>query len=97
VQGACNRPTVKRPFIFAVPSGQRGELPCKKRTTVPRLCASSAPLQLAVQLGDPGPHVMQLARRLPRAKKPHRRLAQCHDFSGPSRESKKVNFLEPVQ
>ena len=97
VQGACNHPMVKRPFIFAVSSGQRGEPPLKKRTTVPRLCAPSAPLQLAVQLGGPGPHVMQPARRLPSAKKPHRRLCQCHVFSGPSRESEKVNFSEPVQ
>jgi hypothetical protein len=34
MQGACNRPTIKRPFIFAVSSGQRGEPSCKKRTTV---------------------------------------------------------------
>jgi hypothetical protein len=56
-QGACNRPTIRRPFIFAVSSGQRGELPRKKRTTVPWLCALSAPPQLAVQLRGPGPHV----------------------------------------
>jgi hypothetical protein len=55
VQGACNRPTVKRPFTFTVSSGQRGELPCKKRTTIPRLCAPLAPPQLAVQLRGPGP------------------------------------------
>jgi hypothetical protein len=97
VQGACNRPTVKRPFIFTVTSGQRGEPPRKKRTTVARLCAPSASLQPAVQLGGPGPHVMQPARRLPSAKKPHCRLHQCHVFSGPSRESEKVNFSEPVQ
>jgi hypothetical protein len=97
VQGACNRPTVKRLFIFAVSSGQRGEPPHKKRTTIPRLCTPSAPLQLAVQLGGRGPHVIQPACRLPCAKKPHRRLHQCHVFSGPSRESEKVNFSEPVQ
>jgi hypothetical protein len=74
VQGACNRPTVKRPFIFVVSSGQRGEPPRKKDTTVPRLCAPSAPLQLTVQLGGPGPHVVQPARRLLRAKKLHRHL-----------------------
>jgi hypothetical protein len=97
VQGACNRPTVKRPFIFAVTSGQRGEPPHKKRTTVPRLCAPSASLQPAVQHGGPGPHVMQPVRRLPSAKKSHRHLRQCHVFSGPPQESEKVNFLEPVQ
>jgi hypothetical protein len=41
-QGACNRPAVKRPFIFAVTSDQKGEPPRKKRTTAPRLCAPSA-------------------------------------------------------
>jgi hypothetical protein len=93
VQGACNHPTVKRPFIFAISSGQRGKPPRKKRTTVPRLCTPSAPLQLAVQLGGPGPHVIQLARRLPCAKKPRRSLRQCLVFSGPSRESEKVIFF----
>jgi hypothetical protein len=97
VQGACNCPTVKRPFIFTVTSGQRGEPSRKKRTTVARLSAPSASLQPAVQLRGPGPHVMQPAHRLPSAKKPHRRLRQCHVFSGPSRESEKVNFSKPVQ
>jgi hypothetical protein len=96
-QGACNRPTVKRPFIFAVTSGQKGEPPRKKRTTAPRLCSRSASLQSAVQHGGPGPHVMQPARRLPGAEKSHRRLRQCHVFSGPSRKSEKISFSEPVQ
>jgi hypothetical protein len=96
-QGACNRPTVKCPIFFTVTSGQRGKPPRKKRTTVTRLCAPSTSLQPTVQLGGPGPHVMQPARRLPSAKKPHRRLRQCHVFSGPSRESEKVKFSEPVQ
>jgi hypothetical protein len=47
-QGACNRPAVKRPFIFAVTSGQKGEPPRRKRTTAPRLCAPLASLQPAV-------------------------------------------------
>jgi hypothetical protein len=97
MQGACNRPTVKRPFFFTITSGQRGEPSRKKCKTVARLCAPSASLQPAVQLGGPGPHVMQPARRLPSAKKPHRRLRQCHVFFRPSRESEKVNFSEPVQ
>jgi hypothetical protein len=97
VQGACNRPMIKRPFIVAISSGQRGELPRKKRTTVPRLYAPSTPLQLAVQLEGPGPHVMQPARWLPCAKKPHCRLRQCRVFSGLSWEYEKVNFSEPVQ
>jgi hypothetical protein len=93
VQGAYNRPTVKRPFIFTVTSGQRGEPPRKKRTTVARLCAPSASLQPAVRLGRPGPHVMQPARQLPGAKKLHRHLRQCHVFSRPSWESEKANFF----
>jgi hypothetical protein len=56
-QGACNRPAVKRPFIFAVTGGQKGEPPRKKRTTA-LLRAPSASLQPAVQHGGPGPHVM---------------------------------------
>jgi hypothetical protein len=42
-QGACNCPTIKRPFIFSVTSGQRGEPPCEKRANTPRLSAPSAP------------------------------------------------------
>jgi hypothetical protein len=57
-QGACNRPTIKRPFIFAVTSGQRGEPPREKRANAPRLSTPSAPPQLAVLLRGPDPHVM---------------------------------------
>jgi hypothetical protein len=57
-QGACNRPTIKRPFTFAVTSGQRGEPQRVKRANAPRLSNPSAPPQLAVQLRGPGPHVM---------------------------------------
>jgi hypothetical protein len=49
-QGACNCPTIKCPFIFAVTSGQRGEPPREKRANALRLSAPSAPPQLAVQL-----------------------------------------------
>jgi hypothetical protein len=48
-QGACNRPTVIHPFIFAATSGQEGEPPHKERATAPQLCAPSASLQPAVQ------------------------------------------------
>jgi hypothetical protein len=48
-QGACNRPAVIRPFIFAATIGQEGEPPHKERATAPRLCAPSASLQSAVQ------------------------------------------------
>jgi hypothetical protein len=53
-----NRPTIKRPFIFAVTSGQRGEPLREQRANAPRLSAPSAPPQLAVQLWGLGPHVM---------------------------------------
>jgi hypothetical protein len=96
-QGACNHPAVKRPFIFAVTGGQKGEPPRKKRTTATRLRAPLAPLQPAVQHEGPGPHVMQPARRLPGAERSHHRLRQCHIFSGPSRKSEKISFSEPVQ
>jgi hypothetical protein len=58
VQGACKRPTIKRPFIFAVSSGQRGEPPREKHANAPWLSAPLASPQLAVQLKGPGPHVM---------------------------------------
>jgi hypothetical protein len=73
---------VKRLFIFAVTSDQKGEPPHKKRTTAPRLCAPSASLQPAAQHGGPDPHVMQPARRLLGAEKSHRHLRQCHVLSG---------------
>jgi hypothetical protein len=63
-----------------------------KRTTAPRLCAPSASRQPAVQHGGPGPHVIQLARRLPGAEKSHRRSHQCHVSSGPSRKTEKISF-----
>jgi hypothetical protein len=66
-QGACNRPAVVCPFIFAETSSRKGEPPRRKRTTALRLCAPSASLQPAAQHGGPGPHVMQPARRLPGA------------------------------
>jgi hypothetical protein len=58
-QGACNRPVVMRPFIFAETSGRKGKPPRRKRTTALRLCAPSA---------SPQP-----ARRLLGAEKSHRR------------------------
>jgi hypothetical protein len=96
-EGACNRRAVKRPFIFAVTGGQKGEPPHKKRTTAPRLCAPSASLQPVVQHKGPGPHVMQPARRLPGAEKSHYHLRQCHVFLGPSWKSEKISFSKPVQ
>jgi hypothetical protein len=80
-QGACNRPTIKRPFIFVVTSGQRGEPPREKRANAPRLSDPSALPRLAVQLRAQA-HTSCNRRRLPCAKKPHRRLRQCFVFSG---------------
>jgi hypothetical protein len=91
-QGACNRPTVVRPFIFAKTSGREGEPPRRKRTTDPRLCAPSASLRPVVQYGGPGPHVMQPARQLLSAEKPHRCPRQYHVSSGPSRKTEKISF-----
>jgi hypothetical protein len=91
-QGACNRPAVMRPFIFAETSGREGERPRRKRTTAPRLCAPSASLQPVVQHGGPGPHVMQPARRLLGAEKSHRRSRQYHVSSGPSQKTEKISF-----
>jgi hypothetical protein len=34
-QGACNRPAVTHPFIFAKTSGRKGKQPRRKRTTAP--------------------------------------------------------------
>jgi hypothetical protein len=96
-KGHATAGAVKRPLIFAVTGGQKGEPPRKKRTTAPLLCAPSASLQPAVQHGGPGPHVRQPAHRLLGAEKPHRRLRQCHVFSGPYRKSEKLSFSEPVQ
>jgi hypothetical protein len=91
-QGACNRPTVMRPFIFAETSGREGEPPRRKRTTDPRLCTPSASLRPVVQHGGPGPHVMHPARRLLSAEKPHRRSRQYHVSSRSSRKTEKISF-----
>jgi hypothetical protein len=91
-QGACNRPSVMRPFVFAETSGQEGEPPCRKHTIALRLCAPSALLQPTVQHGGPGPHVMQPAHRLLGVEKSHRRSRQYHVSSGPSRKAKKIGF-----
>jgi hypothetical protein len=41
-QGACHRPAVVHPFIFAATNGQEGELPHKERATALRLYALSS-------------------------------------------------------
>jgi hypothetical protein len=91
-QGTCNRPAVVRPFTSAETSGQKGEPPRRKRATTPRLCAPSAPLQLAAQHGGPGPHVMHPACRLLGAEKSHRCSHQYHVSSRPSQKTENINF-----
>jgi hypothetical protein len=96
-QGACNRPAVIRPFIFAATSGQEGEPPRKERITAPRLYAPSASLQPAVRHGGLGPHVMHSARRILGAERSHRRSRQYRVPSGPSQKIEKINFQKPIQ
>jgi hypothetical protein len=48
-QGACNRPAVVRPFIFAATNSQEDEPPHKERAIATWLCAPSASPQQAVQ------------------------------------------------
>ena len=67
--------------ILAETSGRKGGPLCKRRATAPRLCTLSASSHPMGQREGPGPHVMQLVRRLLRAKKPHRHLRQCRVFS----------------
>jgi hypothetical protein len=92
-RGACNRPAVICPFIFAETSGQEGEPPRRKRTTAPWLCAPSASLQPAVQHGDPGSHVVQSAGApVTGCIKSHRRSRHCHVSSRSSRKTEKISF-----
>jgi hypothetical protein len=49
VQGACNRPAVMHPFIFAATSGQDDETPRKEHATAPRLCTPSSLPKPAVE------------------------------------------------
>jgi hypothetical protein len=48
-QGACNRPAVIRPSIFAATSGQEGEPPHKELATALRLFALLSSLQPVVK------------------------------------------------
>jgi hypothetical protein len=64
----------------------------KEHATAPRLNAPSASLQLAVQHGGPGPHVMQSARRSLGAEKSHRHSRQYHDSARPSWKTEKISF-----
>jgi hypothetical protein len=93
-QGACNRPAVIRPSIFAATSGQGGEPPHKEHATAPRLRAPSASLQPVVQplAWDPGPHVIHPARRFLGAEKSHRHSRQYRASSRPSQKTEKINF-----
>jgi hypothetical protein len=48
-QGACNRPAVVCPFIFAATNSQEGEPPHKERATAPQLCIPSSSPQPEVK------------------------------------------------
>jgi hypothetical protein len=96
-QGTCNRPAVMCLSIFLKTSGQECRPPHRKRTTALQLYAPMALRQSAVQHADPGPHVMQPARRLLGAEKSHRHLRQCRAPSGTVVEDRKDKFSEPVQ
>jgi hypothetical protein len=48
-QGACNRPAVMCPFVFAATSGQKDEPPHEERATAPRLYAPSSSPKPAVK------------------------------------------------
>jgi hypothetical protein len=93
-QGACNRPAVIRPFIFAATSGQEGELPRKERATAPRLCAPRLRCSRRSNLwhGGPGPHGMHPARWFLGAEKSHRRLRKYRVSLGSSQKAEKINF-----
>jgi hypothetical protein len=93
-QGACNRPAVIRPFIFAATNGQEGEPPHKEHATDPRLCTPSASLQPAVQPLAWGPriHMSCARRRFLVAEKSHRRSRQYRVSSGSSQKTEKINF-----
>jgi hypothetical protein len=68
----------KHSLILAETSGRKGGPRRRKHATAPRLCTLSALSHPTVQQGGPGPHVMYPARRLLRARKPHRHLRHCH-------------------
>jgi hypothetical protein len=93
-QGACNRPAVVRPFIFAETSGRKGA--CNRHVGSVQPPHGCAPPQLRCNrrpnMGAQAHMSMQPARRLPSAEKSHRRSRQCHVFSGPSRRTEKISF-----
>jgi hypothetical protein len=61
-QGACNRPTVMCPSIFAATSGQEDELPHEERATAPRLYAPSSSPKPAVKKANHRAGSVQLPR-----------------------------------
>jgi hypothetical protein len=92
-QGACNRPAVIRPLIFAATSGQEGEPPRKEHTTAPR-CVR--PLGFAAASGPswgprptchaPGVPVTRCRKVAPR---------QYRVSVGPSQKTEKIKFHTP--
>jgi hypothetical protein len=61
-QGACNRPTVMCPFIFAAASGQEDKPPHEERATAPRLYAPSSSPKPAVKKANRRAGSVQLPR-----------------------------------
>jgi hypothetical protein len=61
-QGACNRPAVMCPFIFAATIGQEDEPPHKERATAPRLYAPSSSPKLVVKKANRRAGSVQLPR-----------------------------------
>jgi hypothetical protein len=95
-QGACNRPTIKRPFIFVVTSGQRGEPLREQRANAPRLSApqlrhnwrSNSGAQAHTSCNRRAGYRVQRSRTPP---------VPMPCLLGTVTNSEKVNFSEPVQ
>jgi hypothetical protein len=71
----------KGSLILAGTSGRKGEPPRRERATAPRLCTLSTSSLPVDQHEGPVPPTMQPARRSLCARKLHRHLRQCRDFS----------------
>jgi hypothetical protein len=71
----------KRSPILAKTSRRKDGSPCRRCATAPQLCTLSASSHPVGQREGLGPHVMQPAQRLLRARKPHPHSRQCRVFS----------------
>jgi hypothetical protein len=97
MQGACNRPTIKRPFTFAVTSGQRGKPQRVKRANAPRLSTplSSTTTCSLTQGPRPTRHVTGASVTVCKEVAPPPAPMPC--LLGTITDSEKVNFSELVQ